>query len=166
MRTKARGSPSWPRAIRPEAGYVCADCQASDHQATCRRGGPYVCTGCVLVSAHHCAVDHVPRPVQVARVVGASEEPIHELLPQPTRGPAMKARGDRAPRAEAFGQCPPRCASASQPHKGVEHPTVVNGWATSAWLIDGQQRRGTSPLRVGERVARCLPSVRPCSGRT
>jgi hypothetical protein len=42
MRTRARGSPSWPRAIRPEAGYVFADCQASNHEATCRRGGPYV----------------------------------------------------------------------------------------------------------------------------
>src|SRR4051812_22779795 len=41
MRTRARGTPSWP-GQGPETGYVGAD--RSDHlaQAACRRGGPYV----------------------------------------------------------------------------------------------------------------------------
>ena len=41
MRTRTRGSPSWPTARR-KAGYVCADRSSWTRETTCRRGGPYV----------------------------------------------------------------------------------------------------------------------------
>ncbi|MCC4257623.1 HAD family hydrolase [Sphingobium lactosutens] len=42
MRTRTRGSPSWPTISHRKAGYVFADCSVHPTQTACRRGGPYV----------------------------------------------------------------------------------------------------------------------------
>src|SRR5277367_1566339 len=41
MRTRTRGSPSWPGSC-PQAGYVDADCSDQVAEIACGRGGPYV----------------------------------------------------------------------------------------------------------------------------
>src|ERR1035437_2134581 len=41
MRTRTRGSPSWPGPC-PQAGYVDADCSDQIAEIACGRGGPYV----------------------------------------------------------------------------------------------------------------------------
>ena len=56
MRTRTRGSPSWPTARR-KAGYVCADRSSWTRETTCRRGGPYVLDA---PAAFACALIEVP----------------------------------------------------------------------------------------------------------
>ena len=50
VRTRTRGSPSWPTARR-KAGYVCADRSDWTRETTCRRGGPYVLAGTEALSS-------------------------------------------------------------------------------------------------------------------
>lgn len=57
MRTRTRGSPSWPTISHRKAGYVFADCSVHPTQTACRRGGPYVCATGAAVGLDVAAID-------------------------------------------------------------------------------------------------------------
>ena len=98
MRTRTRGSPSWPTAMRRKAGYVFADCSDHPIQTACRRGGPYVSARCRYVGADCGAVDAV-----VAAVRHHLGQRDRHGFPDPSLAPTSKPAIDRVPTAVLGG---------------------------------------------------------------
>ena len=107
MRTRPRGSPSWPGACS-EAGYVGADCSEADRKTTCRRGGPYVfkCLlglgvglrmhGPGLLPGEVEAVQQVEHAVLAVAHAEAVLDEAAEILGRPALSPSRSGSGPRS----------------------------------------------------------------------
>ena len=103
IRTRTRGSRSWPTASCRKAGYVFADCSDRQTQTTCRRGGLYVWARCRDVGTNDGGIKHLD---QVGRRVHRGEG-IEEGLKHTTLAQSIETLPDRI-------QCPKCSGNARQ----------------------------------------------------
>jgi len=143
MRTRTRGSPSWPTARR-KAGYVCADCSGRTAEATCRRGGPYVCAGAMLMHPDDRAIDHRVLEIWSARQL--LKDPVEHVLLRPTTEPLE----DGVPVAIAVRQVPPRRTRSDHPKNGFEKLSIIRARAPRITDLARKQRRYPLPLLVAQ----------------
>ena len=154
MRTRTRGSPSWPTTSRRKAGYVFADCSEHQTQTACRRGEPYVYPRCRNVSADGGTIDAVVAGVR--HHLGQGDR--HDL-PGAGLAPAPEPPVDRVPLAVLLRHVAPRSTATQPPQNAVQNRTVLGrtpSATTHRWL-DRQQILQDPPL--------CFAQIAPAQSR-
>ena len=146
MRTRTRGSPSWPTTLRRKAGYVFADCSEHQTQTACRRGGPYVAP---VASAWTLAMVLSIRTYSKSGVSAKAWNSLCHTGVRPAAEPGMNP----APLAEHLRQITPACRVASHPQNSVHEQPVVGAAASPHPRSARKIAFDPSPLLVRQRAS-------------
>ncbi len=111
---------------------------------------PPFCSSRMLMRSYHRPINRVLFPIDLPSSIALLLQCTQDSLPNSCFLPAIKAAGDRAPRAVVVRQISPRRTGSQDPKDCIDNQTVIVCWTTHFWLLWRQQGIQLFPLLIRE----------------